>query len=87
MSLMGFHPSIERRLKRLARMGAHFEAAKSKTGMIALVLGFVLSPLILLIIALFLLLISIMTMASLVFLVVWLAFIHKIFALLPHALG
>jgi Zn-dependent protease with chaperone function len=87
VSLMGFHPSIERRLKRLARMGAHFEAAKSKTGMIALVLGLVLSPLILLIIALFLLLISIMTMASLVFLVVWLAFIHKIFALLPHAVA
>lgn len=82
--LMGLHPSIERRLKRLARMGAHFEPTKSKTGIIALVLVLILSPLILLALGLFILLISIMTMASLVFLVTWLAVIHKVFALLPH---
>jgi len=82
--LMGLHPSIERRLKRLARMGAHCEPTKSKTGIIALVLFLILSPLILLGIALLIFLISIMTMASLVFLIIWLAVIHKVFALLPH---
>ena len=81
---MGLHPSIERRLKRLARMGAHCEPTKSKTGIIALVLFLILSPLILLGIALLIFLISIMTMASLVFLIIWLAVIHKVFALLPH---
>lgn len=85
--LMGLHPSIDRRLKRLARMGAHFEVTKSRTGIVAWGLALILSPLILLAIALFLLLISIMTMASLVFLVIWLAVIHKIFALLPHAVA
>jgi Zn-dependent protease with chaperone function len=86
-SFMSFHPSIERRLKRLARMGAHFEATKSKTGIVVFVLALILTPLMLLAIALFLLLISIMTMASLVFLVIWLAVIHKLFALLPHAVA
>ena len=68
-------------------MGAHFEATKSKTGVIAVVLVLILSPLILLALALFILLISIMTMASLVFLVIWLAIIHKVFTLLPHTVA
>jgi len=68
-------------------MGAHFEATKSKTGVIPLVLVLILSPLILLALALFILLISIMTMASLVFLVIWLAVIHKVFTLLPHTVA
>jgi Zn-dependent protease with chaperone function len=84
-SMMGFHPSIERRLKRLARMGAHLELAKPKGRIVALVIGLIFSPFLLLIAALFLLLIAVMTMASLTFLVIWLAFIHKLFALLPHA--
>jgi Zn-dependent protease with chaperone function len=85
--LMDLHPSIERRLKRLARMGAHFEPTKSKSWIITLVLGLILSPLLIAAAALFLLLICILTMASLVFLVMWLAVIHKIFALLPHTVA
>jgi len=85
--LISLHPSIERRLKRLARMGAHFEATKSKSGVIPLVLVLILSPLILLALGLLILLVSIMTMASLVFLVIWLAAIHKVFALLPHTVA
>ena len=89
ISMMGFHPSIERRLKRLARMGAHpdLKPADRKMWMVALVLGLIFSPFIVAIIALFLVLIAIMTMTSLTFLVIWLAFIHKAFTLLPHAAG
>ena len=86
VSMLGFHPSVKRRLKRLTRMGAHVElaASKSKAWIVLLVLGVIFAPLFLLLIALFLLLIAIMTMASLAFLVVWLAVIHQVFMLLPH---
>jgi hypothetical protein len=79
--LVGFHPSLKRRLKRLDRMGAHvtLAATDSKAWVIGLVFGLVFAPLVLLLVAMFLLLIGIMTMASLVFLAVWLAFIHKMF--------
>jgi Zn-dependent protease with chaperone function len=85
MSFIGFHPSAERRLKRLARMGAHFEAGKNKGTMVALIFGLIFAPFFLLVAALLLLLISIVTLASLMFLVIWLAFIHQIFGMLPHA--
>jgi len=89
VSLMSFHPSIERRLKRLARMGAHpdLKAADPRTWIVGLVIGLILSPFLIAIIAGFLLLISIMTVASITFLLVWMAFIHKAFTLLPHATG
>lgn len=86
VSMLGFHPSLKRRLKRLARMGARVElaATKSKAWIVVFVLSVIFAPLFLLLIALFLLLISVMTMASLTFLVLWLAVIHQVFMLLAH---
>jgi Zn-dependent protease with chaperone function len=86
VSMLGFHPSMKRRLKRLARMGAHVDvtAQKSKAWIVVLVLSIILAPLFLLLVALFLLLIAIMTMASVVFLVIWLAVIHNVFMLAGH---
>jgi len=82
-SFVNFHPPLKRRLKRLARMGAHIELTSkdSKAGVVVLVLSLILGPLALLAIALLLLLIGIMTLASLTFTVLWLAIIHKLFAL------
>jgi Zn-dependent protease with chaperone function len=87
MSLVGFHSSMERRLKRLARMGAHSDlAASDRRGFIvAFVIYAMFAPFGLLIVAALLFLIAIMTLASLTFVVVWLAFIHKAFTLLGHA--
>jgi Zn-dependent protease with chaperone function len=86
VSFLPFHPSIKRRLKRLRRMGAHvnLDAPKSKIWIFVLVLSLLLAPLLVLLMAMFLLLIAIMTMASLTFLAVWLAAIHKIFAIVAH---
>jgi len=84
--LVGFHPSLNRRLKRLDRMGAHVDltAPDSKAWVVGLVFGIVFAPLFLLLVAMFLFLIAVMTLTSLVFLVLWLAFIHKIFALVAQ---
>jgi hypothetical protein len=89
ISFLGFHPSLQRRLKRLDRMGAHVEvaAADRKVAIVAVALGLLLAPPVLLLIGLFLLLIAIMTMASLTFLAVWLAFIHSIFGLFARGSG
>jgi len=86
LSLLGFHPSVKRRLKRLARMGADVELAapKPKAWIIGFVLSVIFAPLFLLLVALFLLLIAVMTMASFAFLAVWLAVIHHIFVVLAH---
>ena len=86
VSFLPFHPSLKRRLKRLDRMGAHvaLAAPKSKMWIVVFVFSLVFAPLLLLLIALFLLLIAVMTLASLTFVVVWLAVIHKIFALVAH---
>lgn len=86
MSALSFHPPMKRRLKRLERMGAHIAPASSNSHMWIVVLAFslILAPLIVLLIAFFLLLIAILTMSSLTFVVIWLAVIHKIFALVAH---
>jgi Zn-dependent protease with chaperone function len=83
---LSFHPPIKRRLKRLERMGAHvnLDSRKSKVWIFVAVLSAILAPLFVALIALFLLLIAMMTMASLAFVVIWLAVIHKIFALVSH---
>ena len=75
---IGFHPSLKRRLKHLDRMGAHvrLESDGRKPWVVIVVLALLLGPLLLAAAALLLLLIATMTMASLTFLVVWLAFIH-----------
>jgi len=67
-------------------MGAHVDLAApdSKAWVVGLVFGIVFAPLFLLLVAMFLFLIAVMTLTSLVFLVLWLAFIHKIFALVAQ---
>jgi len=86
VSPVSFHPPIKRRLKRLERMGAHvnLDSRKSKVWIFVFVLSLILAPLFVALIVLFLLLIAMMTMASLTFVVIWLAVIHKIFALVAH---
>jgi hypothetical protein len=82
-SLVGFHASLKRRLKRLALLGAHIDpvARDRKAGIVIVALSLLLGPFALLAILLLLLLIAVMTMASLTFVVIWLAVIHKLFAL------
>lgn len=82
-SLVGFHASLKRRLRRLALLGAHIDpvARDRKAGIVILVFSLLLGPFALLAILLFLLLIAVMTLASLTFVVIWLAVIHKLFAL------
>lgn len=83
MSFATFHPPLQRRLKRLDRMGAHLAlaATKPKMDVVVFILSLIFAPLFLLLIALFLLLIAAMTLASLAFVVIWLALIHQIFLL------
>jgi Zn-dependent protease with chaperone function len=80
LSFVPFHPGVKRRLRRLNRMGAHADAS-SDPGMIkvAIVIGLFLAPFAIMLVALMLLLIAILTLASVGFLVVWLAVIHAIF--------
>jgi Zn-dependent protease with chaperone function len=82
-SLVGFHASLKRRLKRLALLGAHIDpvARDRKAGIVILALSLLLGPFVLLAILMLLLLIAVMTMASLTFVTIWLAVIHKLFAL------
>lgn len=86
LSFLSFHPPLKRRLKRLDRMGAHVEiaAADRKAWIVEAVIGMIFAPFLLLIVAMLLLLISILTLTSLTFLVIWLAFIHTLFALVAH---
>ncbi len=81
VSLIGFHPSLKRRLKRLARMGAHVDlaAGDSKAWKVTLFFTVLFGPLFLLLAGMFLLLIAVMVVSSLGFLVIWLAIIHKLF--------
>lgn len=83
VSLLGFHPSLKRRLKRLAGMGAHVElaAGDSKAWVITAVLAAIFAPIVVLLVGMFLFLIAVMVVSSLAFLVIWLAVIHKLFIL------
>jgi Zn-dependent protease with chaperone function len=86
--LMDFHPPLKRRLKRLAKLGAQIstEAGEPKARIVIVVLFLILGPFVLAAVALLLLLIAILIMASLTFVVIWLAAIHQLFALAggPH---
>lgn len=88
VSFVPLHPSLKRRMKRLDRMGAHVALAspklEPKAKIVVSIIALIFAPVVLLLVALFLLLIALMTMASLTFLVVWLAVIHKIFALVAQ---
>ena len=79
-----FHPSLKRRLKRLARLGAHLDptaARDSKATLVIVVLSLLLGPFMLLAVALLIFLIVVMTLASLTFVVIWLATLHQLFVL------
>jgi hypothetical protein len=67
-------------------MGAHvaLDAPKPRMWIVVFVISVIFAPLLLLLIGLFLILIAVMTMASLTFVVLWLAVIHKIFVLVAH---
>jgi hypothetical protein len=80
------HPSLKRRLKRLDRMGAHVALGTDdrKSWIIFAVLLLMLSPFALAAATLLVLLVSVMTMASLVFLTIWLALIHQVFIMFAH---
>lgn len=82
-SLIDFHPPLKRRLNRLAKLGAqiHENSAEPKARIVVLVLSLLLGPFVLAILALLLLLIAILIMASMTFVAIWLAVIHKLFAL------
>jgi Zn-dependent protease with chaperone function len=85
-NLAGFFPSLKRRLKRLDRMGAHveLEASDRKAWIVIAALSLLLGPFAVAAVALLLLLIAILTLSSLTFLAIWMAFIHEIFVALPH---
>ena len=82
----GFHPSLKRRLKRLDRMGAHVEIQSDgrKTWIVIAALSVILGPFALLAVALILILIAVLTLASLAFLAIWMAFIHELFGIFFH---
>jgi Zn-dependent protease with chaperone function len=86
IAFAGFFPSLERRLKRLDRMGAHveLEAGSGKTWIVIAALSLFLGPFALAAVALILILIAVLTLASLAFLAIWMAFIHEIFVVLLH---
>lgn len=85
-SMVSFHPPLKRRLKRLNRMGAHIAMGKRKMGAGALifmtVLFLIIGPLMLVAAAGILVVIAMMIMLNLIFLGMWLAIIHGIFAFL-----
>jgi Zn-dependent protease with chaperone function len=88
-SMMSFHPALKRRLKRLARMGAHIRLGspqkKSPVAILILVLlSLIMAPLVLALISMMLLLIGMMIMLNLIFLGMWLAAIQALFTLLAH---
>lgn len=87
-SMVSFHPSLKRRLKRLNRMGAHIAMGKRQMGAGAIifmtVLFLIIGPLMLVAAAGILVVIAMMIMLNLMFLGLWLAIIHGIFAFLAH---
>jgi hypothetical protein len=83
-SFLSFHPPLDKRAKRLQRMGAHLQAPLRKrgvTGKILLgVLYAVLAPLMIAAGAAILLVIALMIGLNLIFLALWLTVIHWAFA-------
>jgi Zn-dependent protease with chaperone function len=83
-SFLPFHPPLKKRLKRLARMGAHLRDNRDrKTSMggrlVMAVLMLILVPLMALVAGLMLVVIAMMIGLNLFFLTLWLAAIHAIF--------
>jgi Zn-dependent protease with chaperone function len=88
-SMMSFHPALKRRLKRLARMGAHISlgAPQKKSPaaiLVLLIFSLIMAPLILVLVSMMLVLIAMMIMLNLMFLGMWLAAIQALFTLLAH---
>jgi Zn-dependent protease with chaperone function len=85
-SIISFHPSLKRRLKRLQRMGAQVDLQPTNRRFIifAIVLWLLIGPPLLLAAALMLVVIAMMVMLNLLLLMVWLAVIHGVFGLIGH---
>jgi len=84
-SFLPFHPPLKKRLRRLERMGAHLRDnldRKTSTGgrLVMAVLMLILVPLMALVAGLMLVVIAMMIGLNLLFLTLWLAAIHAIFA-------
>lgn len=86
LGFAGFHPSLKRRLKRLDRMGAHVEIQSDghKAWIVIAALFLFLGPFALLGVALILILIAVLSLASLAFVAIWMAFIHGLFGVFFH---
>jgi Zn-dependent protease with chaperone function len=89
-SMLSFHPSLKRRLKRLERMGARYspEAHRkisSTAAMVMAALWLIITPLLLVAATMMLVVVCMLVMLNLLFVAVWLAVIHGIFVLLGHA--
>jgi Zn-dependent protease with chaperone function len=84
--MISFHAPLKRRLRRLARMGAHVtEFRTSRGGAIAMGIFWVLfSPLLVVIAAMMLFLVGLMLMMNLFFLGLWLAAIHFALTAMKH---
>lgn len=88
-SMVSFHPPLKRRLKRLARMGAHVEfgvAPRKPLWLMAVtaLLWLIVGPTMALAGAATLAAIAVMIGLNLMFLALWLAVIHWIFVLIGH---
>ena len=84
VSSISFHPPLEKRAKRLQRMGAHMAEGSRRGGLggkiVVAVLYLILGPLLVTAGALMLLVITMMIGLNLLFLGLWLAVIHWLFA-------
>jgi Zn-dependent protease with chaperone function len=80
-SILSFHPSLKRRLKRLKRMGAHVDLkpADPKSIQVAVVLWLIFGPLLVLVTGLMLVVVAMMIMLNLLILMLWLGVIHGVF--------
>jgi hypothetical protein len=87
--MLSFHPPLNRRLKRLQRMGAHVELGTAPrkplwVAVLTALLWLLLAPLMVLAFAAVLAGIVMMIGLNLLFLALWLAVIHFIFTLIGH---
>jgi Zn-dependent protease with chaperone function len=88
-SMMSFHPSLKRRLRRLERMGAHWSPeahGRRSVGLVITmtVLYMIIGPLLAIAAGMMLMVMAMMIMLNLVFLGIWMTVLQGIFSLLRH---
>ena len=91
-SLLSFHPSLKRRLKRLERMGAQYspEAHRKMSvtaGIVMVVLWLIITPLLVAAAGMMLVVVGMLIMLNLLVVGIWLAVIHGVFVLLGHGIS